>query len=255
MPVELDISLFHAPCATVSLQYLDIMGQNRDNIPVAKYQIDSVGKVDTKEFSFTAKEDKDMEILAETSTKYPGCRIKGQVDSVYKAKGEIHVNFLSEYSTYKYLSVQKGIKIDLAFKVNSFTFGHPAAQLKVIRDLEPFDGKIKAKMTPFTTDPVHNEKGFRAMYNLQIFPIEFKSDFHTHDSHPDKDDSYMYTFVEHIKKIDEDMDNTELVFQLEFKPIIRVYHLKMRSMKIWLLTLLGVCGGVLGIAGVINKLF
>jgi len=196
-----------------------------------------------------------METLAEISKKFPGCRIKADLDMIFKAKGEVHVNFLSEYSTYKYLSVQKNIAIDLEFKVNSFIFGDSASQQKVIRDLEPFDREIRAKMTPFITDPIHNEKGFRAMYNMQIFPVEFKSDFHLHNSHATQDDSYMYTLVEHVKAINEMYDNTEIVFQLDFKPIIRVFHLKMRSMKMWLLTLLGVCGGVLGIAGVINKIF
>lgn len=48
------------------------------------------------------------------------------------------------------------------------------------------------------------------------------------------------------------MEMPDITFQVEFLPLVRVWHLKQLSYKKLVINLLGVCGGVYSMVGIIN---
>lgn len=80
----------------------------------------------------------DIEKLSEQAVKYPGCRLFGKFDKIFKAKGELHFNFLDDYGVYKRLLYLKKLNINLGYKINNLIFGDARAAHKIVNDLKPF---------------------------------------------------------------------------------------------------------------------
>jgi hypothetical protein len=108
-------------------------------------------------------------------------------------------------------------------------------------------------VTRMDTNPAHLEKphrngNFVVKYNLHVFPIEFQSDFSDTEI-----DSYQYSMVKKFKSISRgSMDMPDITFQVEFLPLVRIWHLKKMSVKKLFINILGVCGGVYSMVGIVN---
>ena len=150
MPVELDVSFFSAPCCVIEADYKDIMGQNIAKISLTKFKMTKDRKTEHTPYKF--KPGAKFSAILDDALKYPGCRVFGKFDKIYKAKGEIHFNFLDDYSSYIKLTRTKKLDINLGFKINSFTFGDPEIHRKIISELKPFFSNIESEMTPFLDD-------------------------------------------------------------------------------------------------------
>jgi Endoplasmic reticulum vesicle transporter len=156
---------------------------------------------------------------------------------------------------YFLLAMTNNMSIDLSFKVHSLIFGDAGVNNKIIEDLRPFNPDVEKEISPFKFEKSTENDHFKAFYSLRVFPIEFKSDFHDHFSKYEQDDSFDYSITKKLKLINEKVEASDLAFQMEFMPVVRVYHLKKRSLRMWIFNILAVCGGVFGLAGIINKFF
>ncbi len=77
---------------------------------------------------------------------------------------------------------QKDLEVNLGFKVYSLIFGDSAVNRTILEDLRPFHKKVDTEIHPFDHEEEHKKGNFKIIYNLHVFPIEFRSDFHEHYS-------------------------------------------------------------------------
>lgn len=251
--VHFDLSFFNGPCTLLEANYMDIMGTNLVSIPIKKYEIDAERKVSSVQFKENHAYLFNQTKLMDQAEKFPGCRIIATF-GVFKAKGEMHFSFIDHYSMYKSIAFSKKLNVHLGFKLNKLYIGDWESHEKVINDLKPYYPLVESDFNPYLSEVEHKYGHFSAIYNLHIFPVEFRSDFHTHKDGKEKDKSFHYSMVENVKPIKKHNKTPDVIFQIEFLPLIKMYHLKMRNFRLWFLTVLGVCGGVLGLSGVVNKL-
>jgi hypothetical protein len=200
--VHVDISFFNAPCTLIEGNYMDIMGVNRVRIPISKFEIDKNRKVSKTNFPESTTYIFNKTILIDQAKSYPGCRVVTDL-GVYKAKGELHFSFIDHYSMYRSAAKSKDLDLNLGFKINNLYIGDAKSHDKIISDLEPYYPEVRSDYNPFLRDVEHKNGHFSAIYNLHIFPVEFRSDFHTHKDGKDRDHSFHYSMVEKVKHINK----------------------------------------------------
>jgi hypothetical protein len=178
---------------------------------------------------------------------YPGCRLVGTFTKIMKVRSEIHINFRDHVAIYNVLKREKN-PVNLNYKLESLTFGTLKAFNEITGDLSPYYPDIINELDPVRTDRSHLNGNFIVKHNLHVFPVEFKSDVTG-----ELVDSYQYSIVKKFKAISQSsMEAPDITFQVEFLPLISLYHLKLRSMRKLIVNLLAVCGGVFSMMGLVN---
>ena len=166
-----------------------------------------------------------------------------------KVRSELHINFRDHSAMYQALKRDSKLKINLNYQLKSLVFGKHKDHHKIFRYLHKYKNSVsRSELNPAILEKKHLNGNFVVKHNLHVFPVEFKSDFSN-----TKVDSYQYSMVKKFKPISRgSLETPDITFQVEFVPLVRVWHLKQMSKKKLIINLLGVCGGVYSMVGIVN---
>ena len=229
----------------VDMEYRDLMGQDVHEIPLIKNYVkaDRVDYNDKKWVKATNLND-----IKKEAKEFPGCRLRGEFNSLMKVKAEIHVNFREQQAVYQSLKKDPEMNLNLNFHLQSMFFGDKQSYYNLASYMEKYEPKIRTELNPAMAEKAHDKGNFAVKYNLHVFPVEFKSDFTGTVI-----DSYQYSMVSKFKPISVDsIDLPDITFQVEFVPFVRVWHLQKLSMRKFAIGILGICGGVYSMLSIVN---
>lgn len=246
---DIDITLFNAPCDLVSLDYQDYLGEDVHDIHVNKEYIDKDGKSDGAP-SYDWGKQIDAEAVKERIKDWPGCRLSGRFQDIMKVQGIILISFIDHLGVFREL-VNKGVNtIDMQYKIDHLYFGSVDHNIRIKDILKPYHEDIHSELNPFKNEKAHRDGKFMAHIHMQVFPFQVIDDVRkeTHSS-------YQYSYIKNYKPVDKDAQNGPMItFRLQFLPIVSVYHIKVLPKFKTIVGILGACGGIFSIFGIINAL-
>ena len=245
---DIDIVLFNAPCDLVSLDYQDYLGEDIHDIHVNKQYLDKDGKSDGAP-SFDWGKQIDANSVVERIKDWPGCRLTGQFNNIMKVNGIILISFVDHLGVYGEI-LNKGINtIDMHYKIDHLYFGPIDNNKRIESILKPYHEDIHTELNPMKNEQAHREGRFNAHVHMQIFPFEVIDDLHKENL-----SSFQYSYIKNYKPFDANsMQNGPMItFRLQFLPIVSVYHIKVLPKFKTIVGILGACGGIFSIFGILN---
>jgi hypothetical protein len=199
-------------------------------------------------------ENEEFNNLIERIKMSPGCRIKGEFTELAKTKAELLINFNDNFSLYSMLQKIDGIDLNLNYKINEFVLGERSQFSSVLEALTPYHKNALEELNPAVLDPPHNNGNFVARHNIKIFPVEFKSDYTPNQTLT----TFQFTFAKKFEQLETpgiDYDHTDnILFELEFMPLVRIYHVEVFPLWTFFWNLISTCGGMFGLMEVISYL-
>ncbi len=247
---DLDIILFNAPCDIISLGYKDFLGEEVQDIHISKVYVDENGKSEgAPEYSWSKPVT--VESLKELVKKWPGCRMRGTFNSIMKVKGILYASFAYHLNLYNDLVRAEGVKVNLDYQVYHLHFGSVENNQKIEQTLKPYHEEIHTELNPFLDEVPHKKGNFLAFMYIQAFPFEVIDDVRKQNF-----SSFQYSLIRNYKQLEAGatLEGPSVNFELEFLPVISVYHIKVVPRFKTLIGILGACGGLFSIFGILNSL-
>ena len=244
--------------SVVSVDYMDHLQNHQQDIHVDHYFIDSDGKVTDKKVRLASEVlqfdwipfETDKEYV-EHADKYPGCRIIGSIpETVMKVRGVIQINFNDHVAIYRRLARTSGLTVNLDYQLNKLSFGQIDHHEEIIKSLQPFEKDIADSINPVAEEAPHREGKFMVKHNLKIMQAKFVSD----QENTSPVQTYQYSFIKKFKSLPVDSNDVPSIdFQMQFLPIVAVYHVKQISYGMIMINICAVYGGLFVIMGMFNN--
>jgi hypothetical protein len=244
---DIDITLFNAPCDLVSLDYQDYLGEDIHDIHVTKQYINKAGNSQGAP-TFEWGKPVDVNSVKERIKDWPGCRLSGKFTEIMKVNGILLISFVDHLGVYNEM-VQTGVNtIDMQYKIDHLYFGPIEKNQLIQRRLSPYHEDIHSELNPFKDEKPHTNGKFMAHIHMQVFPFEVIDDINKETL-----SSYQYSYIKNYKDITEAVQTGPLItFRLQFLPIVSVYHIKVLPKFKTVVGILGACGGIFSIFGILN---
>jgi hypothetical protein len=245
---HIDMILYNAPCDIVTLDYKDYLGEDIRDIEVSKTYVNAHGSSDGAP-AYDNKKPVSAESVAKTIQDWPGCRLTGVFDSIMKVKGILYASFQDHLGVYEELT-RMNKKVNLEYKIEYLYFGSIDKNTRIMRTLHPYHEDIKSELNPFLNEQPHRDGMFTAYLYIQVFPFQVID-----DTIKETWSSYQYSYIKNYKQVvPENREGPTINFELDFLPIISVYHIKVVPRFKTIISLLGACGGVFAVLGIINAI-
>ena len=246
---DLDLVVFNAPCDIVSLGYKDYLGEDFHDIHITKEYVNSQGRSDGAP-QFDWNKPVNTESVKSLAREWPGCKLKGKFNNIMKVKGIITVGFEDHISVFNDLANSENIKLNLDHKVFHLKFGATENNEKIEQTLKPYHEDIHTELNVFLNETEVRKGKFNSFMYIQIFPFEVID-----DTKKENFTSFQYSLTKNYKQMETgiiSMQGPSINFELEFLPVISVYHIKVVPRFKTLISILGACGGLFAIFGILN---
>jgi hypothetical protein len=246
---DIDITLYNAPCELVSLDYQDYLGEDIHDIHIDKQYVNKQG---TSEGAPTFEWGKPVsaDSVKERMKDWPGCRLSGKFKEIMKVNGLLIISFVDHIGVYNEL-VNTGVNsLDMQYNIDHLFFGSIERNQLIQRRLQPYHEDIHSELNPFKGEKPHTNGKFMAHIHMQIFPFEVIDDINKENL-----SSFQYSYIKNYKEFVPGTQSGPLItFRLQFLPIVSVYHIKVLPKFKTVIGILGACGGIFSIFGILNSL-
>lgn len=241
LQVNVNMTLYNAPCLILSLDQMDSMGTHNIDIEgfLTKTRLDKDGNIIEK------KAEMNMLNTVRMIEEQEGCEISGHF-TVAKVPGNFHISFHAFYEMMSQVPSQYLDKINMSHKINHMSFGREHRNSYILSNFgegeqtnfAPYDGFSKSDDA--RTVMKHE-------YIMKIIPIQYYDNVNEQEFH-----SYQFSMNADSSPIEGAIFGV-IYFKYDIDNITMKYTRINKSLSSLLVSLCAILGGVFTVIGIIHS--
>ncbi|CAG9317217.1 unnamed protein product [Blepharisma stoltei] len=241
LQINLNVTVFNAPCIILSLDQMDQMGTHNVDIEgfLTKTRLSKDGSKLDKKYEMN------MLNTVRMIEEQEGCEISGHF-TVNKVPGNFHISFHATHEMMSQVPQQYLEKIDISHRINHLSFGREHRNSYILStfgegeqtNFAPYDGIIKT-----------DKQGVVAKheYTLKIIPIQYYDKITGEEFH-----SYQFSMNGSTSPIEAVFGI--VYFNYDIDNIIMKYTRVYKSLPQLIISLCAILGGVFTVLGIVNSI-
>lgn len=255
IPLTFELKTLSVPCALISIDHEDLIGNHKVNIDTPKIQKTRIGAkgtmLTTKNFSPYQRDSLEKAIM-----NFESCYIKATID-VNKVPGDFHISFHEYRSVYELFGRDKTLKesfdrMKLNHQLINLQFGDEKVKDYIVRKYSISDVvEAFGQKEPVVFDSDEDEKHkYNYDYYLKIIPFMFLD-----ENKGEKLFAYQYS-ISYTSKLEEEETNEMpiIMFNYDFSPITMKVVIHKKSFLRFITHICAIVGGVFVIFSIINSI-